>query len=100
MMPRHFDYYRLSRVSSKPIQIQIQLKANNKSFQTMKPNVQGGLDKSCVNTMEKPNLDKMFKGSKLIKTVVKTIKQIHIGFYKILKIFYYGLRIDVTAVCL
>ena len=49
--------------------------------------------------MEKPNLDKMFKGSKLIKTVVKTIKQIPIGFYKILKIFYYGLRIDVTAVC-
>ena len=50
--------------------------------------------------MEKPNLDKMFKGSKLIKTVVKTIKQIPIGFYKILKIFYYRLRIDVTTVCL
>ena len=50
--------------------------------------------------MEKPNLDKMFKGSKLIKTVVKTIKQIPIGFYKISKIFYYRLRIDVTTVCL
>ena len=40
--------------------------------------------------MEKLNLDKMSKGSKLIKTVVRTIKQIPIGFYKILKYFIMG----------
>ena len=47
----------------------------------MKPKCQGGSDKSCVNAMEKPNLDKLFKGSKLIKTVVKTIEQIPLGFF-------------------
>ena len=38
----------------------------------------------------KPNFDKMFKGPKTIKAIVKTIKQMPIGFYKILKCFLSG----------
>ena len=40
--------------------------------------------------MEKPIFDKMFKDSKIIKTVVKTIKYMPIEFYKILNYFIFG----------
>ena len=60
----------------------LKYRQTTKVFKPWNQNVQGGSDKSCVNTTEKPNLDKMFKGSKLIKTVVKTIKQMPIEFIK------------------
>ena len=40
--------------------------------------------------VEKPNFDKVFKGSKMIKTVVKTVKYMPIEFYKILNYFIFG----------
>ena len=40
--------------------------------------------------VEKPSFDKMFKGSKTIKTIVKTIKQMPIEFIKCQNYFIMG----------
>ena len=48
--------------------------------------------------VKKPQFRKEFKYTKIFKTVVKTIKQMPIEIYEILKLFYYGLRISLTVV--
>ena len=60
--------------SSKPSsKFKFKIKANNKSFQILQLNVRVDSNKSWIVMMEKPHLYKIFKYSKMNKTVVKTI---------------------------